>query len=134
MMFKRKKREGGFSLIEVILTIMIITVALTALLSIFIYGFRILTKMKQVALATQCIQEEIELIRAMSYDDILNLGTTFTHDNLLLLDNGSGLLALEDSEGSDIKKLTVSVTWNWGEMEMQKDIVTYITREGINKK
>lgn len=134
MMFKRRKREGGFSLIEILLTIMIITVALTALLSIFIYGFQLLTKMKQVALATQCVQEEIELIRTMSFDDILNLGTSFTHGNISLLENGSGTLTLEGSEGDDIRKLTVSVTWNHGGREMQKDMVTYITREGINKR
>lgn len=134
MIFKRKSRKDGFSLIEVLLTIVLLAFALLALNSVFIYGFHLLTRTKQVGLATQCVQEEIELIRTMSYDDILNLGTSFTHDNLSLLQDGSGTLALEDSEGDDIKKLTVSATWTYRGRQMRKDLATFITREGVDKK
>ena len=130
----KKTREDGFSLLEVLLTTMIMAVALVALLSIFIYGFHLLMKMNQVALAIQCVQEETELIRTKTYDEILSLGSSFTHDNLSLLDNGTGILALESSEGDDIKKLTVSVTWDFKGNQMRKDIATFITREGVNRK
>lgn len=130
----KKRKNRGFSLVEVLLTIMILAVALTALLSIFIYGLHLLSRMNQVAFATQCVQEEAEVIRTMAYDDILNLGTSFTHDNLSLLENSQGILTLEDSEGADIKKLTVSVTWTYRGRDLRKDIATFITREGIDKK
>jgi hypothetical protein len=41
---------------------------------------------------------------------------------------------LESSVGNDIKKLTVSVTWTYRGQTLRKDIVTLITKLGVNKK
>lgn len=130
----RPDKKDGFTLIEVLITILMLTVVLTALLSCFVQGFEILARMKQMTIATQCIQKELELIRTMHYSDILSLDNTFTNDNLTYLDNGSGIINLEDSIGSEIKKLTVSVTWTYRGRPMRKDVVTYVTKKGINKK
>lgn len=130
----RKAKKGGFTLIEVLITLMILTVVLTTLLSCFIQAFDILTRMKQMTIATQSIQNELELIRSMHYSDILSLDDTFTNDSLSYLENSSGIIDLEDSVGAEIKKLTVSVTWIYRGRQMQKEIVTYVTKKGINKK
>jgi prepilin-type N-terminal cleavage/methylation domain-containing protein len=134
MMLKRKNKEKGFTLVEILVTIVVVAVALMALLSVFIYGFNLLSRMKQTAIATQCAQEELENIRNLTYDEILALGPSFTNDSLTLLENSSGVRTVEDSVGEDIKKLTISVFWTYRGQNMRKDIVTYITREGINKK
>jgi len=135
MMLKGKNnKEKGFTLVEILVTIVVVAVALMALLSVFIYGFNLLSRMKQTAIATQCAQEELENIRNLTYDEILALGPSFTNDNLTLLQNSSGVRTVEDSVGPDIKKLTLSVFWTYRGQNMRKDIVTYITREGINKK
>jgi prepilin-type N-terminal cleavage/methylation domain-containing protein len=134
MMLKRKNKEKGFTLVEILITIVVVAVALMALLSVFIYGFNLLSRMKQTAIATQCAQEELENIRNLTYDEILALGPSFTNDSLTLLENSSGVRTVEDSVGEDIKKLTISVFWTYRGQNMRKDIVTYITREGINKK
>lgn len=131
---KRKKREEGLTLIEVLITIVIITGILISLLGCFIYGLSSISRMKQTAIATQCVQEQLELIRNTSFDDILSLGSSFTNESLTFLQNSSGIITIEDSFGSDIKKLTVSVFWIYRGKQMRKDIVTYLTREGINKK
>jgi len=134
MMLKRKNKEEGFTLVEILVTIVVVAVALMALLSVFIYGFNLLSRMKQTAIATQCAQEELENTRNLTYEEILALGSSFTNDSLTLLENSSGVRTIEDSVGPDIKKLTISVFWIYRGQNMRKDIVTYITREGINKK
>jgi type II secretory pathway pseudopilin PulG len=131
---KRKKREEGLTYIEVLVTMVILSVALIALLSCFLHGFTVISKMRQTAIATQSIQEELELIRNMSFNDILTLDSSFTNESLSLLENSSGAVNIEDSLGDDIKKLTVSALWSYRGRQMQKDVVTYITRKGINKK
>lgn len=130
----RKTKKGGFTFIEVLITIMILAIVLTALLSCFIQAFDILTRMKQMTIATQSIQNELEFIRSMHYSDILSLDDSFTNDSLSYLENSSGIIDLEDSVGAEIKKLTVSVTWTYRGRQMQKEIVTYVTKKGINKK
>ena len=130
----QKNSQKGFSLIEVLIAIFILGIVSVTLISVFIYGFNVVFKTRQVTIATQIAQEEVELVRNMNYDDILLLGSTYSHDNLSDLVNGAGVLSLESGPGDDIKKLTVSVTWDYQGTNMRKDVVTFIAREGVNKK
>jgi len=131
---KRKKREEGLTYIEVLVTMVILGVVLIALLSCFLHGFNVLSRMRRTAIATQSIQKELELIRNMPFNDILTLDSSFTNESLSLLESSSGAVNIEDSLGDDIKKLTVSVFWSYRGKQMRKDVVTYITRKGINRK
>jgi len=131
---KGRKKEAGFTLVEVLITILLFTVVLTALLSCFIQGFDILMRMKQMTIATQSIQKELELIRNMHYNDILAMDSSFTNDNFSYLESSSGVISLEDSVGAEIKKLTVSVAWTYRGRQMRKEVVTYVTKKGINRK
>jgi type II secretory pathway pseudopilin PulG len=131
---KRKKREEGLTYIEVLVTMVILGVVLIALLSCFLHGFNVFSRMRQTAIATQSIQEELELIRNMSFNDILTLDSSFTNESLSLLEDNSGVISLEDSLGDDIKKLTISALWSHHGRQMRKEVVTYITRKGINRK
>ncbi len=131
---KRKKREEGLTYTEVLVTMVILGVVLISLLSCFLHGFNVISRMRQTAIATQSIQEELELIRNMSFNDILTLDSSFTNESLSLLEDGTGAVNVEDSLGDDIKKLTVSVLWSYRDMQMRKDVVTFITRKGINRK
>jgi len=87
-----------------------------------------------MTIATQSIQEELELIRNMSFNDIVTLDSSFTNESLSLLEDSSGAVNVEDSLGDDIKKLTVSALWSYHGKQMRKDVVTFITRKGINRK
>ena len=128
------KSQEGFSLIEVLIGIFILGIVSMTLISVFMYGFNVVFRTKQITLATQIAQEEVELIRNMEFDDIVSMGTTFSHESLAELVNGQGSLAVQDGPGDDIKKLTVSVIWDYKGTNMRKDVVTFITREGVNKK
>jgi len=135
MNFKRRKKEKGFTLIEVLITIMILGMVLISLISCFIYGFNVLARTKRTSIATQCVQKEVENIRSKTFAEILALGNTWTNENFVKLDNATGVRAIEDSGiGADIKKLTISLTWTYRGRTMEQSIVTYITKEGINKK
>ena len=131
---KRKKREEGLTYIEVLVTMVILSVVLIALLSCFLHGFNVISRMRQTTIATQSIQEELEIIRNMSFNDILTLDSSFTNDSFSFLEGSSGAVNIEDSLGDDIKKLTVSVFWSYRGRQLRKDVVTYITRKGINRK
>ena len=131
---KRKKREEGLTYIEVLVTMMILSVVLIALLSCFLHGFNVISRMRQTAIATQSIQKELEFIRNMSFNDILTLDSSFTNESLSFLEDSSGVINIEDSLGDDIKKLTISVLWSYHGRQIRRDIVTFVTRKGINRK
>lgn len=134
MCLKKARKSEGFTLIEVLVTIFLLAIVLISMISAFIYGFNILSRIKQVAVAAQIVQEEMEKIRNMDFDSILLLGSSFSHEDLGQLLEGQGIRALEAGPGDDIKKLSVSVTWKHRGEPQRKDVVTYITREGINKR
>ncbi len=137
---REKKKEEGFTLIEVLITMMILSGVMTALLSCFIYGLNIISRMKQTAVATQIIQEQLEDIRDKTYDEVVSLGTSFSNSRIDQLSSWSGCedatggVAVESSQGDDIKKITVTVQWTYRGRAQREDLVTFITREGINKK
>lgn len=135
MGLSKRKQQKGLSLIEVLVTIFILAIILISLISVFIYGFNLLSRTKQVTLATQTAQEAVEFIRNMSFDDVLTITSFPSEINISnYLVSGQGSLSIEDGPGEDIKKLTVIITWDYRRKQMKKSVVTYITREGINKK
>jgi hypothetical protein len=104
------------------------------MIGVLVHGFNLLSRTKQVTLATQICQEQVEFIRNKPFDSIVSLGTTYTNDKLVSLLNGQGTQAIESSVGADIRKLTVSVSWRFRGQTLRKDVVTLITRSGIDKK
>jgi prepilin-type N-terminal cleavage/methylation domain-containing protein len=131
---KKKKSPGGFSLIEVLIAVGVLGIVFMSTISIFIYGFNAVARTRQVALATQICREQIEIVRNLPYDSFVSLGSTFTHSRLSSFSAGAGAQAIEPGPGTDIKKLTVTVTWTYRGLGRRKDVTTYITRSGIDKK
>lgn len=129
-----RPKETGFSLIEVLIAMSVLTVMALSLIGVLVHGLNLLARTKQVILATQICQEQIESIRNKPFDAVANLGPTYANDKLSALLDGQGTQAIESSVGSDIRKLTVSVAWNFHGQAMRKDVVTLITRAGIDKK
>ena len=130
----QKRPKEGFSLVEVLIAVFVLGIVSMTLISVFIYGFNVVYRTRQINLATRIAQEEVELVRNLDYDDILLLGTSYSHESLSELENGNGTLSIEAGPGDDIRKLTVSVTWDYRGINMRKDVVTFITREGVNKR
>jgi len=127
-------RAKGFSLIETLVAIAFLGMMVISLLSVLTYGFGSVARTRQVALAAQICQERVEAVRNMPFDAILALGPTFSSDKLARLSAGQGLQVVETSSGPDIKKLTVSVSWSYRGQTRRKDIVTFITRMGVDRK
>jgi prepilin-type N-terminal cleavage/methylation domain-containing protein len=141
LMRRRTKKEGGFSLIEVLITIFILGVVCITLVSVFIYGFNLLAKTKQTAVVTQVAQFEVEKYRNMNFLDITTGTTTSTFQALFIDDsydetspyyfmfkkdgseyipflrNGQETIVIEDGStinmDVNIKKMTVTVVWDY---------------------
>lgn len=149
-MRRQTRKEGGFSLIEVLVAIFILGVECIALISVFIYGFNLLQKTKSVAVATQFAQEEVEKYREKKFDSVTLYNNTdpitignfpvadypylFREDSTPYLQNGQAQTVVEAGADINIKKLTVRIFWDYRGQQQNKYVVTYIAREGINRR
>jgi hypothetical protein len=130
---------------------------------VFVYGFNLLARTKQTAVATQVAQFEVERYRNMEFDLIpIQAATTatfvdlygedvnspykflFNSDDEAYLRNGQETITIEDGAAINmdvnIKKMTITIIWDYRTRTiasgnpMRKDVVTYFTREGINRR
>jgi prepilin-type N-terminal cleavage/methylation domain-containing protein len=163
-MRRQTKKEGGFSLIEVLITIFILSVLCISLISVFVYGFNLVAKTKQTAVATQVAQFEVERYRNMAFASI-PLQPTPTPQTFVdlygadpqspykfmfnsagepYLVNGRETIATQAGDtinmDKNIIKMTVTVVWDYrtrtiaGGDPMRKDVVTYFSIDGINRR
>jgi len=116
------------------MAMVILAIILMTLISVFIYGYNVISRTKQLAVATQVCQAEVERIRGLAFDSLSGLGATFTDPRLATMISATGYRAIESGIGADIRKLTVSVSWKHRGVDMRKDVVTYVTRLGVGKK
>lgn len=160
--------EGGFTLLEILITIFILGAVSISLISVFVYGFNLQAKTKQTALATQVAQFEIEKYRNMDFANIPiqdSIAGTKTFQDLFNDNAGEGgpynfmfkkdggvfipylrngretiVIVNGDTIGMDenIKRMTVTVEWDYrtrtGDNPMRKDVVTYFSKDGINRR
>lgn len=90
---RRSSKETGFSLSEVLIAMTVMSVMTLSLIGVLVHGFNLLSRTKQVILATQICQEQVETIRNKPFDAIVNLGSTYANDKLNSLLNGQGTQA-----------------------------------------
>ena len=91
---------NGFTLVEVLVAVLVISVAVLGTLLTFTKSNQMMTQLREFTIADQGIKEEIESIRDMDYDNILTLGTTFNSDNFSSLNNVAGTRTIDDPFGN----------------------------------
>jgi hypothetical protein len=111
----------------------VLAVMLLTLISVLLYGYGAVAQARQTALATQIVQRQVETVRALPFDTIAALGSSFNDASLAGLMGGTGYLAVESGPGTDIKKVTIGVRWTYRGVVRNKKVVTYMTRKGINR-
>ncbi len=128
------KDTKGFTLVETLLASFIMAIGLFAVATAIYSQFFSLNQNREKAIATLAAQEEIERIRGMPFNTVMNLPSSFTTDGFTYLNNPTGTVTISDSYGNKIKKISVTVTWNsLTGQALQKSLVTLVTENGINK-
>lgn len=133
--FDSLKNRRGFTLVEVLISVFVLAVAVAGTLLAFTKTNQMMTQLRELTVAEQCVKEEIESIRDMSYTAILGMGSTFTAAGFSSLNNAAGTLTIDDPFGDpDIRRVTVTVAWDSNQgRQLSIQQATLVTREGINK-
>jgi len=133
--------KRGFTLIEALATTVILGIGLFAIGSAFFGEFAAINTLRETTIATLAGQQEIDTLRGMPFNNILNLGPHFTFDktnivSLQYLNNPRGNVYLDKIYNNDNNMRRVSITVTWDSLSgktLSKSLVTLITNNGIDK-
>ena len=123
----RRLRRGGFSLIEVIISIFIVGIMIYISNAILL-GAPLIQSAKNQDIALKIAVNEIEGMRALGYTSLPTSGP-FPNDLLASLPSGSGDIAISDFN-IDTKKIIATVSWVERGVQKSVSLSTLITKVG----
>lgn len=124
-------REKGVSLIESLLVVAVVG-ATVFLLANLPNALGLITKSRHLSLVREIASQAIENKRQVSFSNLVNGTESISDSRITLLPQGQGSVAVEDS-GTDIKKITVTISWKEGEKSQSTSLTTLIGEGGINQ-
>lgn len=123
----RYKKNRGFSLIEIIVTIFILGTMLALSQAIFL-GAPVIQGAKNQDVALKIARNEIEVLRALGYAS-LPVSGSFSNSLLTSLSSGSGALVVSDFNAGT-KQVVVTVSWMERGVAESVSLSTLITKAG----
>lgn len=136
--------RAAFSLSEILVALAIGSVVFVSLYSGLSTGFAIVQLARENLRATQILQEKMETIRLYTWDQISTAG--FIPTNFIdvfysstqysggLTYTGSVTIAaapISESYSSDLKMVTVQVTWESANVLRTREMKTFVSRYGL---
>ena len=114
--------QGGFSLPEVLVALLILTLVITMSLAAFVERNRRLQQASDMILAYQALANEAEYQRRVDYGNLAN--GAFRSDSLILMPLGEyGASVRVDQIQTGIKHVTMTIRWRNGKREARLMIV-----------
>jgi prepilin-type N-terminal cleavage/methylation domain-containing protein len=125
MTVKQRKLESGFTLIEVMAAILIVTIVIAGSSFLFVAGRGQVSQQKHYRTATQLVAQRLEELKAGSYTTIASGTTT---DSPIVLDDVSYSRSFETVVNANppYKTVTVTVSWMQGSNSRNVSMVTCI--------
>ena len=125
-------RKNGFSLLELIIAIAVLAVGLVGVLQIFPIGLRASQRAGMITKASFLAQNKIEDVKLAGFDAITELppkiplsGKDGDFEWNIKIDDVN-LEGVENS--SEMRKVTVILTWPERNTTRSKDFITYVTK------
>lgn len=109
------RKKNGFTLIEIIFTLLVISIGLGSLYGVLHRGLNHMKTVGGKSYAVVAATSEIEIVKAMPNDEFPDeyVGPFLGKVDLSALPDGEGVLKIENHEDSDgrLRKVTVTITW-----------------------
>jgi type II secretory pathway pseudopilin PulG len=139
-------RRRAFTLIDILIAIVVMSVLFVTLYMGFTQGFAVIQLARENLRATQILQEKMETIRLYNWDQVNTPGfipATFTapfyavdnqtNDSLIY----AGRVTVGNSTLSgvtyndDLRTVTVELTWRSGNVDRRRQMRTFISQYGL---
>ena len=121
-----RARSRGFTLVELLFALLILTLVITTTLAVFVERTRRLQQASETILAYQCLWNEAELQRRVPFNDVLPQAM-FTTDTEILRPLQPYTTRIDvDTPSTGIKEVTMTISWRRG--QAQREAKLAITR------
>jgi len=129
----------GFTLVEVMISSILLGACLIVIGASFVSGLSFIPNIREISIATMAAQEQLEINRNRSLDQIIALGANynFTTPQLNQLNSAVGTVTIDNPFGNNnIRRITATVTWNTSSSgtAVTRQLATLVTRRGLNRK
>jgi len=123
------RNDRGFSLVEVLVAMTILAIGLLALAGLQVTAIRGNLHGGTISQATALAEEQVELIRDMDYADVLAIDPSPESpiNNIYIRSTSVDDLP---TPISDLKRVTVTVSWTLGNQTHQVQLRTIVSNEG----
>ncbi|GEM_PF-4659475 len=136
------KLNQGFTLIETMIAVLILSIGLIGLFTAFSNGPATIRRTAEISTATKVAQDAMEIVRDSSFATITGWGTFSNQDfttttgnatqGLANLNSGVALLSISDFIDSNIKQVSITVQWAGAQGQtFSRSITTLVTNGGI---
>ena len=118
--------EDGFTLIEIMITLVILSIGLTALAGLQVSAIKGNTFSKRMTAAVSIANQKLEQIKDIDYANIISEASTqITQSNMLFTRQ---LAVTNNSPLANTKTVNVTVTWSDGSNSHSVPITTIISQ------
>jgi type II secretory pathway pseudopilin PulG len=142
-----KRPENGVTLVDVVMAIALLGVMASGIFGSFRYGYFTLQLLRENQRATQILLEKVETLRLYSWDQVNTPG--FIPTNLPLEDydpqapvgqrgvtyygtvTAPTNVPFSTSYSTNLRQLTVTLTWTTRDIPHTRSLTTYIAKDGI---
>ena len=141
MKIKYLSNKKGFGLVEVLISTLIIGIGVVIVGTAIYEQFSFINQIREKVIATMAAQEEIECIRGLSFDAIMNPATVFpvpSSFNSILKNNNPHVAVVVDNYLNDplnnMRRVSVTISWTSATgRAVQTNLVSLATRKGIDR-
>ena len=130
------KSEEAYTLVEIVVAVLFIAIALITIASAFTNSSAILQKSRHTLTALGYLQDYAERIRNLPFSSVSSDNPDIS---AAPLSNPSFTITVESYDAdndsaveSDIKKVSLSISWNEAGRTITKKTATLVTENGIN--
>jgi prepilin-type N-terminal cleavage/methylation domain-containing protein len=107
----RKKKESGFTLVEVLVAVSITAVCLSGMLLTFINLFTLTDLTRDFTLANNAAQQKVEEIKRTAFDSVLAFNNTVFNIPGFAASEARGRIEVDNTTFSYLKKVRVVVSF-----------------------
>ena len=146
---RRRRPMAAFTLVEVMMGMGVMGIMFVSLYGGLSYGHRAISLTRQEERATQILEERMEIVRLLSWNQVTNPGyipATFTDSfySANPTNAASGPLIytgtvsvtsapLTETYANDLRQIQITLKWQTGSLSHQRQMTTFVSRYGLQK-